>query len=98
VLNLISIQKYATKYKLSTFATIKLINQGKLKTIKKMIDGEEKELIVDESSPHIIASASKNEDPQPNNYEHAYHELLAKYSALQEKYTTLMEEKNRAPK
>ncbi len=73
MLNLISIQKYATKYKLSTFATIKLINQGKLKTIKKMVDGEEKELI-------------------------AYHELLAKYSALQEKYTTLMEEKNRAPK
>ena len=34
--NLISLQQYAIKHKLSTFATVKLVNQGKIKTIKKI--------------------------------------------------------------
>ena len=44
--NLISIQKYAVKNKLSTFAVIKKINSGELQTIKK----DDKEFIVDTST------------------------------------------------
>ena len=42
---LISIQRYATKHKLSAFNVIKQINTGKLKTIKK----DDEEFIIDET-------------------------------------------------
>ncbi|MBV5278990.1 MAG: pyridoxamine 5'-phosphate oxidase family protein [Campylobacteraceae bacterium] len=42
---LISIQRYATQHKLSTFNVIKQINTGKLKTIKK----DDEEFIIDET-------------------------------------------------
>lgn len=92
--NLISIQQYAIKHKLSTFATVKLIGQGKIKTIKKTVEGEEREFVLDDSAP----TESKN-IPVPSSahtsttidYEKEYHTLLVKYSALQEKYAALLE-------
>jgi hypothetical protein len=93
--NLISIQQYAIKHKLSTFATVKLINQGKIKTIKKTVDGEEREFVQDDTAPteHATLSTAHGSPTHAHaiDYEKEYHILLAKYSALQEKYTTLLE-------
>ena len=93
--NLISLQQYAIKHKLSTFATVKLVNQGKIKTIKKVLNGEEREFVLDESAPQATipskpTSTSTHEGAV--DYEKEYHLLLTKYSALQEKYTALLEE------
>jgi len=93
--NLISIQQYAIKHKLSTFATVKLIHQGKIKTIKKVVDAEEREFVIDDSPAHPShATKAPNVAPSTLDYEAKYNELLAKYSALQEKYTTLLEAYN----
>lgn len=93
--NLISIQQYAIKNKLSTFATVKLINQGKIKTIKKVIDGEERELVViNDIADKQVEYTNTTEASTTNslvNYEDQYYKLLAKYSVLQEKYTQLLE-------
>lgn len=94
--NLISIQQYAIKNKLSTFATVKLINQGKIKTIKKVINGEEREFVlindtVTTHTEHSNAAFIASTHTITTNYEEQYHELLAKYSVLQEKYTQLLE-------
>ena len=99
--NLLSIQQYAIKHKLSTFATVKLIHQGKIKTIKKVLNGEEREFVLDESAPQATipskpTSTSTHEGVV--DYEKEYHLLLCKYSALQEKYTALLEEINHAQK
>ena len=95
--NLISIQQYAIKHKLSTFATVKLIHQGKIKTIKKVVDNEEREWVIDDT-PHTQsgeANALKTTASSATlDYEAKYNELLAKYSVLQEKYTTLLETYN----
>lgn len=97
--NLLSIQQYAIKHKLSTFATVKLINQGKIKTIKKVLNGEEREFVLDDTAPQIpIPSQSAPTHESIVNYEKEYHLLLTKYSALQEKYTTLLEEIKHAQK
>lgn len=96
--NLITMQQYATKNKMSTFAVVKLVNAKKLKTIKKNIDGEEREYIIDDTLPH--KPAGHNETPlEPEqgikiDYEVEFHKLLAKYVEVQEKYTKLIEEKN----
>lgn len=98
---LLTIQQYATKHKISTFAAIKLVNQKKLKTVKKTVNDEEKEYIVEESLPSkpMIEEA---EEPSPTassiDYEVEFHKLLAKYVELQEKYTRLIEEKSHASK
>lgn len=86
---LLSIQQYAIKHKVSTFSVIKQINTGKLKTIKKTIDGEEKEFVDDaltHSKPasHVVEQTSIN-------YEIEYHKLQEKFNKLQEKYTALLE-------
>ena len=49
--NLLSIQQYALKHKMSTFAVLKLVNAKKLKTVKKSHDGEEQEYIIDDTLP-----------------------------------------------
>lgn len=95
--NLVSIQQYAVKHKMSTFALIKQINAGHVKTVKK----DDQDYILDESIPQTSPSASL---PQPAkkveeegktdvDYEAKFHELLSKYIDLQEKYTRLIEEK-----
>jgi hypothetical protein len=92
--NLISIQQYAIKHKLSTFATVKLINQGKIKTIKKTVEGEEREFVLDDTAAvhtHNSSIASSSVTSTAVDYEKEYHALLVKYSALQEKYTALLE-------
>ena len=94
--NLISIQQYAIKHKLSTFATVKLINQGKIKTIKKVVNGEEREFVMDDTAHTETKKLSASQPASLIDYEKEYHTLLAKYSALQEKYTALMEEKKHA--
>lgn len=99
--NLLSIQQYAVKNKLSTFAVIKLVNSGKLKTVKKEVDGNEQEFIIDESAPieHISQPyPHTSEQTRAVNYEAEFHKLLAKYIELQEKYTQLIEEKYHATK
>ena len=97
--NLLSIQQYAIKHKLSTFATVKLINQGKIKTIKKVLNGEEREFVLDDTAPQApIRSQSAPTHESIVNYEKEYHLLLTKYSALQEKYTALLEEIKHAQK
>lgn len=92
----LTIQQYAIKHKLSTFATIKLITQGKLKTLKQTIDGVEHEFIIDENIPTTAKKEPTATDDanSKKDYEQAYHQLLAKYSALQEKYTALLEKHN----
>ena len=100
--HLLTIQQYATKHKMSTFAVVKLINQKKLKVIKQKGEDQEQEFIADESlssSPHT-REQKENVTPLEKNdkidYEQEFHALLAKYIALQEKYTQLIEEKIKA--
>lgn len=96
--NLITMQQYAIKNKMSTFAVVKLVNAKKLKTIKKNIDGEEREYIIDDTLPHKPAGHSEIPlEPEQGikiDYEVEFHKLLAKYVEVQEKYTKLIEEKN----
>jgi hypothetical protein len=93
--NLITMQQYAVKHKMSTFGVVKLVNAKKLKTIKKNVEGEEREFIIDETLPNI--QPLKSETPtKPNDetkidYEVEFHKLLAKYIELQDKYTKLIE-------
>lgn len=99
--NLLSIQNYAVKHKMSTFTVIKLINSKKLKTIKKSIDGDEQEYIIDDTQPThktIIPNENKIESEQSTkiDYEVEFHKLLAKYIDIQEKYTKLIEENKKS--
>jgi len=100
--NLITMQQYAVKNKMSTFAVVKLVNAKKLKTIKKTIDGEEREFIIDESLPRTTTIKSEpTQEPEQGtkiDYEVEFHKLLAKYVEIQEKYTNLIEENNRKMK
>lgn len=97
--NLITMQQYAIKNKMSTFAVVKLVNAKKLKTIKKNIDGEEREYIIDDTLPSKPAIRSETSiEPEQGtkiDYEVEFHKLLAKYVEIQEKYTKLLiEEKS----
>jgi len=94
--NLITIQQYAVKHKMSTFAVVKLINAKKIKTIKKSVNGEDIEFIIDDtlpSKPAIQETTTETEKNKKIDYEVEFHKLLAKYIELQEKYTKLIEEK-----
>ena len=96
--HLLTIQQYAIKYKLSTFTVIKQVNSGKLKTIKKVIDGEEKEFIVDET---VVVSEERKTDgisTAPIDYKTEYEQLLHAYNELREKYIKLLELHTHAPK
>lgn len=99
---LITIQQYAIKHKMSTFAVLKLINAKKLKTIKKNVQGQETEFILDDtpSNTPLVQTEATTEQAQNEkiDYETKFHELFAKYIALQEKYTQLLEENNHATK
>ena len=105
--NLMTMQQYAIKHKMSTFSVVKLVNAKKLKTIKKDVDGEEREFIIDETSPRKAAptpneTAINKEEKHAEqgdtiNYEVEFHKLLAKYIELQDKYTQLIEAKNGMP-
>lgn len=98
--NLLSIQHYAIKHKMSTFTVIKQINAGQLKTVKK----DDQDFIIDDSIPVKSSTmpspnAIEEEEGQQNvDYEAKFHELLSKYIDLQEKYTRLVEEKYDAKK
>lgn len=100
--NLITMQQYAIKNKMSTFAVVKLVNAKKLKTIKKNIDGEEREYIIDDTLPNKPAVSSETIlEPEQGikiDYEAEFHKLLAKYVEIQEKYTQLIEERSHATK
>ena len=100
--NHISVQQYAIKHKMSTFAVLKLINAKKLKTIKKIVNDEESEFIIDETLPSNVPAQKEAtaapEESENNNYELKFHEPFAKYIELQEKYTQLIEEKSHATK
>ena len=94
--NLLTVQQYALKHKMSTFAVIKLINAKKLKIIKKAVDGEDQEFIMDETvaiqQPSL--AVAETQESSSINYEVEFHKLLAKYVELNEKYIKLMEERN----
>ena len=94
--NLLTVQQYALKHKMSTFAVIKLVNAKKLKIIKKTVDGEDQEFIMDETvaiqQPSL--AVAETQESSSINYEVEFHKLLAKYVELNEKYTKLMEERN----
>lgn len=94
--NLLTVQQYALKHKMSTFAVIKLINAKKLKIIKKTVDGEEQEFIMDETvaiqQPSL--AVAETQESSSINYEVEFHKLLAKYVELNEKYIKLIEERN----
>lgn len=94
--NLITMQQYAVKHKMSTFAVVKLVNAKKLTTIKKNIDGEEREYIIDDTIPSHPTekndTVTKPEKTTKIDYEVEFHKLLAKYIDIQEKYTKLIEE------
>lgn len=94
--NLLSVQQYALKHKMSTFAVIKRINTKELKTVKKMIEGEEKEFILDESIGQDTQT-QKEQNAQLQepiiNYEVEFHKLLAKHLVLQAKYDAIIEAK-----
>ena len=95
--NLVSIQQYAVKHKMSTFALIKQINAGHVKTVKK----DDQDYVLDESISQTPPSALlpqpvkkvEEEGKTDVDYEAKFHELLSKYIDLQEKYTRLIEEK-----
>lgn len=99
--NLLSIQQYALKHKMSTFAVLKLVNAKKLKTVKKRHDGEEQEYIIDDTLPRrketndAIATVELEQNTKID-YEAEFHKLLAKYIEVQEKYTKLIEENKKA--
>lgn len=99
--NLLSIQQYALKHKMSTFAVLKLVNAKKLKTVKKSHDGEEQEYIIDDTLPRrketndAIATIELEQNTKID-YEAEFHKLLAKYIEVQEKYTKLIEENKKA--
>ena len=100
--NLLSIQQYALKHKMSTFAVLKLVNAKKLKTVKKSHDGEEQEYIIDDTLPRrkeinndAIITAELEQNTKID-YEAEFHKLLAKYIEVQEKYTKLIEENKKA--
>lgn len=99
--NLLSIQQYALKHKMSTFAVLKLVNAKKLKTVKKSHDGEEQEYIIDDTLPRRketndpIATVELEQNTKID-YEAEFHKLLAKYIEVQEKYTKLIEENKKA--
>lgn len=99
--NLLSIQQYALKHKMSTFAVVKLVNAKKLKTVKKSHDGEEQEYIIDDTLPRrkgtndAIATVELEQNTKID-YEAEFHKLLAKYIEVQEKYTKLIEENKKA--
>ena len=94
--NLITMQQYAVKHKMSTFAVVKLVNAKKLTTIKKNIDGEEREYIIDDTIPsHPTEKNDTVTVPELTtkiDYEVEFHKLLAKYIDIQDKYTKLIEE------
>ena len=94
--NLLTVQQYALKHKMSTFAVIKLVNAKKLKIIKKAVDGEDQEFIMDETvaiqQPSL--AVAETQESSSINYEVEFHKLLAKYVELNEKYIKLMEERN----
>ena len=94
--NLLTVQQYALKHKMSTFSVIKLVNAKKLKIIKKTVDGEEQEFIIDETvaiqQPSL--AVAETQESSSINYEVEFHKLLAKYVELNEKYIKLMEERN----
>ncbi|WP_263832966.1 hypothetical protein [Sulfurospirillum oryzae] len=98
--NLMTIQQYAIKHKMSTFAVLKLVNAKKLKTIKKRVDNQEHEYIIDETissnKPAVInqelEALESPEQGKSIDYEIEFHKLLAKYIDLQEKYAKLIEE------
>ncbi|MBN1839442.1 MAG: hypothetical protein JW802_05300 [Campylobacterales bacterium] len=100
--HLLTIQQYATKHKMSTFAVVKLINQKKLKVIKQKIENQEQEFIADETISSSLQNSEQKENVIPLekndkiDYEHEFHALLAKYIALQEKHTQLIEERIKA--
>ncbi len=96
--NLLSVQQYAVKHKMSTFAVLKLVNAKKLKTIKKDNHGEEHEYIIDDTLPnrtlsHNDTASANTEQTSKIDYEVEFHKLLAKYIDIQEKYTKIIEEK-----
>ena len=78
--NLLTVQQYALKHKMSTFAVIKLVNAKKLKIIKKTVDGEEQEFIMDETvaiqQPSL--AVAETQESSSINYEVEFHKLLAK--------------------
>ena len=98
--NLLTIQQYATRYKMSTFAVIKLVTSKKLKTLKQ----NDQEFIIDENvvvkpkqeiaESEGVQSSLEEGSSSSINYEVEFHTLLAKYIELQEKYTKLIEEKH----
>jgi len=100
--NLITMQQYAIKHKMSTFGVVKLVNAKKLKTVKKDVDGEEREFIIDETHPSKVSTPNETTSVEEEhaeqgsgaiNYEVEFHKLLAKYIELQDKYTKHIEEK-----
>jgi hypothetical protein len=97
--NLITVQQYAIKHKMSTFAVLKLVNAKKLQTIKKKVDNHDQEYIVDDSllnnQVRIQEAVTTNVSKQEGgiDYEVEFHKLSAKYIELQEKYTKLIEAK-----
>ncbi len=100
--NLITAQQYAIKHKMSTFAVLKCVNAKTLKTIKKNVNDEEIEFIIDETLPSKVATQNEaipeRDKHEKIDYEMKFHELFAKYIELQEKYTQLIEEKSHATK
>lgn len=96
--NLISLQQYAIKNKLSTFAVVKLVNTGKLKTIKQTVDGEEREFVIENTKNHPQTLNNIQENTSSIDYKAQYNALLVKYSDLQEKYTALLEKQGSAQK
>lgn len=98
--NLVTAQQYAIKHKMSTFAVLKLINAKKLKTIKKSVNDEETEFIIDETLPSNVPTqkevTTEPEKSEKIDYEVEFHKLLSKYIELQEKYTRIIEDKSHA--
>ncbi len=99
---LMTIQQYAIRYQMSTFAVIKQINSGKLKTIKEMVDGEQKEFIIDDEAVADTVASPVNTPPTQQapsrptflKSEEAYKNQDSSVIDYKEKYEELLERYN----
>lgn len=87
---LISIQKYAAKNRLSIHTVIKKTMNGELPTIVKDEDGKEVTYIVLTEPKQPLPTPTSSEDFIEIDYKKAYEELNKEYLLLKTKYDMLL--------
>lgn len=93
--NLLTIQKYASLYRLSTHAVIKKTMNGELQTVVKEENGKETTYILDpktQKNTNETPSVEKASDEECEiDYQKAYEDLNKEYLILKTKYEKLLQ-------